>query len=467
MTIDYDDGLVCGCRAGGTVSSFNTVAEALMRARWVNGIVSVLALGAFTGTGCVAEDDVNVHQTLEELHNAREVIIDWNNQVFAACTADGNLPMQRCSRTLTMVHLAQHDAVNSVDPHYRRYASTSQVDHGASPVAAAAYAAHDVLVSRFPSQTANFDALLATSIGGINANKLNRGRAVGQDAASAIIALRANDGYNAVVPYAPSGMIGRYAFTPGVTGVTARELELVTPFALASKDQFRAPPPSALDSAEYAADFNTVKAIGSLNSTVRTADQTTAANFWYEATPITWNRMARTVVAGRSISIYDTARTFALLNVAMQDGWVAGWDTKFHYDTWRPLTAIHQADQDGNADTELDATWAPMRPTPGHPEYPSTHSVLGEAAAVVLNETLGASTVTMTTTTAIPAGSTRTITDFSSASYENTQTRFWVGVHLPLACNNGLAMGHLIGEVVRDLLPMVDEDDTTTGAVRR
>jgi hypothetical protein len=100
-----------------------------------------------------------------------------------------------------------------------------------------------------------------------------------------------------------------------------------------------------------------------------------------------------------------------------------------------------------------------MRPTPGHPEYPSTHSILAEAAAVVLNETLGPSTITMTTTTAIPAGSTRTITDFSSASYENTQTRFWVGVHFPLACNNGLAMGRQIGEVVRDLLPVADEHD--------
>jgi hypothetical protein len=432
---------------------------ASMRSSWVNGIVSVVALTALGGAGCVADLDVTAHQTLEELNNACEVITDWNNQVFAACTADGNLPMQRCSRTLTMVHLAQHDAVNSVNPHYQRYAYTGRVDHAASPIAAAAYAAHDVLVSRFPAQAANFDTLLATSISGIRANKLHRGRAVGQNAASAIIALRANDGYDATVTYAPSNMVGRYAFTPGVTGVTARELEFVTPFALASKDQFRAPPPNALDSAEYVADFNTVKAIGSLNSTVRTADQTSAANFWYEATPITWNRMARTVVAGRSISIYDTARTFALLNVAMQDGWVAGWDTKFHYDAWRPLTAIQQADQDGNADTELDATWAPMRPTPGHPEYPSTHSILGEAAAVVLNETLGPSTVTMTTTTAIPAGSTRTITDFFSASYENTQTRFWVGVHFPLACNNGLAMGHQIGEVVRDLLPIAAEHD--------
>jgi hypothetical protein len=416
--------------------------EGLMKLKWLSRIVSVLTLSALAGAA------------QEEVSSSPQVIIDWNNQVFTACASETvPLPQQRCSRALSMVHLAQHDAVNSVEPYYRRYAYHGRVNHAASPVAAAAYAAHDVLVDRFPSQAASFDALLATSISGIRVKQLDRGKVIGQAAAHAIIARRANDGFDSVVPYTPSGLLGHYAYTPGITVVTARELEFVTPFALERKDQFRASGPYALDSAEYAADFNEVKAIGSLTSTVRTVDQTDAANFWFEATPIGWNRMARTVVADQSVNLYETARAFALLNVALNDSWIAGWDTKFHYDFWRPITAIQQADLDGNTDTELDATWAPLRPTPGVPEYISTHSALGEAAAVVLTETLGPSPFSMTSTTALPAGSTRSFTDFYSASFENTQSRVWVGVHFRKACEDGRAMGHEIGEIVADLLP--------------
>jgi PAP2 superfamily len=143
--------------------------------------------------------------------------------------------------------------------------------------------------------------------------------------------------------------------------------------------------------------------------------------------------------------------------VAIQDGWVAGWDTKYHYDSWRPITAIQQADLDGNPDTESDASWAPMRPTPGHPEYISTHSLLGEAAAAVLTEALGPTAFTMTSTTALPAGSTRSFTDFYSASFENTQSRVWVGVHFRKACEDGRVMGHELGELVADLLPRWEE----------
>jgi hypothetical protein len=383
-----------------------------------------------------------------------QVILDWNNEVLTACANDAlTLTLHRCSRTLSMVHLAQHDAVNSVEPHYRRYAYHGRRDHRASPVAAAAYAAHDVLVERFPTQAASFDALLETSLSGIGKGPSERGREVGQAAADAIITLRADDGYDAVVTYTPSGLVGHHAFPPGVTAVPARELEFVTPFALESKDQFRAPAPYALDSAEYAAQFNEVKAIGSLTSMLRTADETDAANFWFESSILGWNRVARTVVADDSVHLYRAARVFALLNVAMQDGWVAGWDTKYHYDAWRPITAIQQADLDGNPDTESDPTWAPMRPTPGHPEYNSTHSILGEAAAVVLTHTLGPTPFSMTSTSALPAGSTRSFADFYSASIENTASRVWVGVHFRQACEEGRAMGHEIGELVMDLLP--------------
>jgi PAP2 superfamily len=163
--------------------------------------------------------------------------------------------------------------------------------------------------------------------------------------------------------------------------------------------------------------------------------------------------MARTVIADQSINLYETARVFALLNVAMQESWIAGWDSKFHYDFWRPITTIQQADLDGNPDTELDASWAPMRPTPGVADYISTHSALGEAAAVVLTEALGPTAFTMTSTTAVPAGSTRSFADFYAASVENAQSRVWVGVHFRRACEDGRAMGHEIGEIVTGLLP--------------
>ena len=385
---------------------------------------------------------------LDERSN--EVIVDWNNAAYDALVVqDGYANPLTAVRMLAIMHIAQHDAINSVDPVFDRYLPGAR-DSAADPVAAAARAAYDVLLAFLPAQRAALDAKLAASLGAVSDGVAKtRGIALGAQAAAAILEARAADGSDtpAVGDYTAGTGPGRYQFTPGFDFAFQPGWRNVRPFALSSANQFRSAPPPAIESAAYAAAFNEVKNVGQKGSQVRTADQTAYAKFWYEFSDIGWNRIGRVVASERKLGLQSTARLFALLNMAMSDSYVAGWDSKFYYDFWRPVTAVRAALNDSNAATSPDAAWEPELRTPPVQDYPSTHSVLGKAAAEVLADVFGDKTsFTFTSTTGEPTSYARSFESFSQAADENADSRVVAGIHFRFATQAGLELGRKVGD---------------------
>jgi hypothetical protein len=267
-----------------------------------------------------------------------------------------------------------------------------------------------------------------------------------------LVRLRQSDGSDQTEPYTPGSEPGDYQFTTP-DFIARAGWQNVTPWGLKSADQFRPGPPPALDSAAYAAAYNEVKRRGDVNSGARSAEETAYAKFWYEFSDIGWNRVTRVVAEQEGLGLAGTARLFALVNMAMADSYIAGWDAKFHYDFWRPITAIQNGDADGNPDTAADASWSPLLVTPPVQDYPSTHSVLGAAAAEVLTRYFGrhGSRIgfSMTSSTASePNVEVRSFESFRQASAENADSRVAAGLHFPFACDAGLDLGSQIGRHV-------------------
>ena len=330
----------------------------------------------------------------------------WNTVATAAVLVDpGRI---RDSRTMAIVQAAIHDAVNATDRRYEPYTSDVSAP-GASLDAAVAAAARDVLVVLSPSRTAITDAEYAAALAEIPEGAAKAaGIAVGQQCAAETLARRAADGLaDAAFPlYVPSGAPGDYAFTPPFTFALYPGWGRLTPWAIDLADH-TVPGPDALDSMKYARDFNYLKAIGSLNSTSRTAEQTEIARFWGEGSPAGWNRIANTAIRQAQLNPWKSARILALVNFAIADSFIASFTAKYEFRLWRPSTAIQRADEDGNPLTEQDADWQPLFSTPPLvsppiPEYPSNHAVCGAAAAEVLARYFGDRTPFSTTSTSLP-----------------------------------------------------------------
>lgn len=378
-----------------------------------------------------------------------DVVLEWNAIAFeTAATHDGHANGLDMVRIAAMLHLAQHDALSAISPSYQPYAMHAY-DPAADPIAAAAAAAHGVLVAVYPLQRATLDDRLQQSLAAVaNGVAQTRGIALGEKAAAAILQRRADDRSDTPIvgDYVPAAGAGRYQFTPPFDFAALPGWVGVAPFALTSANQFRSPPPPALDSEAYAVAFNEVRSVGQKGSTTRTAEQTAYGKFWYEFSEIGWNRIGRVVAADKRLGLQSTARLLALLNVAMSDAYVAGWDSKFHYDFWRPFTAIREAATDGNPATEPDATWESAEMTPPVQDYPSTHSALGNAAAEVLASVFGDETsFTFASSTAEPVGGTRSFTSFSQAADENADSRVVAGLHFRFACEAGQELGRQVG----------------------
>ena len=373
------------------------------------------------------------------------------------------------------MHVAIHDALNAINRRSRPYAYDVQAKPGASPDAAVAAAARDVLVpliGQLPlellpqscidagvaSVEADYTAALAAIPGG---QAKAQGIAVGQAAAAAILALRAADG--AIGPFLnfscpQDAKPGEYQCTPGTPFIAFEAWANVTPFVLKNSSQFRPGPPYAVNKKKYADDFNEVKSLGGDGVTtpsLRTADQTEIALFWYENSPLKWNRIARTVSAASGLDLWENARLFGLLNLALADGYIAMSDSKNHYNYWRPVTAIQNADTDRNPDTTADPTWTPLRPTPPNQDYASGHAIEGGAAAEVLKQFFGTDQISFQDCgVALPAGSTcsdaspvlRSYTSFSQAAAENAYSRILIGFHFRKSVEEGTEYGRKIGQ---------------------
>ena len=390
-----------------------------------------------------------------------QVVIDWNLRTHATIKADnGYIDPMAASRVLAMVHLAMHDAANAAEPRFKAHAYTPPAGTArgeADAAVAAAVAAHDVLVGLFPKQREALAAALDTALLDAGVGRaVERGRALGAAAAAAMLARRSDDGSRADETYRPGTRPGQYRFTPGFEFLASPHWRAVTPFTMRSPQQFRVAPPPALGSAEYAAAFEEVKASGSqAASAARSIDQTNYAAYWYEFSDIGWNRIARSVARTKPQDLWQRARTFALLNAAMADAYIAGWDSKMHHDFWRPVTAIRLAADDGNARTVADAAWTPLHVTPPVQDHPSTHSALGAAAATVLAHAFGSDRVrfTMASPSSRPEASARTFASFSAAARENADSRVRAGLHFRFATTAGLELGDQIGrQAVREHL---------------
>ena len=381
-----------------------------------------------------------------------DVVTDWNQITLATqASVSGGIRTFVASRALAIVHAAIYDSVNAIDRRYSVYAVDAQAALGASPEAAAAAAAHAVLVSLYPSKQANLDAAYALSLSQIpdGASKTD-GISLGESVAAAILALRSSDGSTTTPPYTQAPGPGIWQPTPlTFAPAVAVAWGNVTPFTLTSGSQFRAEGPPALSSAEFAADFNEVKSLGASNSATRTPGQTETAHFWRENSQITWNNIARIVAAARQNSLSENARLFALLNLAGADTAITVFDSKYTYNFWRPIAAIRAADTDGNEDTIADPTWTPLIETPAHPDYTSQHSAYGATAAKVLASFFGSDEIgfSITTSTA-PGGVIRTYDSFSQAAEENMVSRIYIGFHFRSACRHGFNQGSQVGHWV-------------------
>jgi hypothetical protein len=394
-------------------------------------------------------------------------VIAANERVFTIAILGGQNGLVQ-SRTLSMVHAAIHDALNTIDPRYERYALDGESVPDASAQAAIAAAVHDVLAGVIPAfgnaaqqaaARAATDADYAASLALLSDGPSKTdGMTVGRAAAAAVLSLRSDDAVtSANIPYTVLPGPGVWQPTPNPDPPSPPAAGLlppilpgwgnVTPFAFRNGAQFRPDPPPVLDSAQYATDYNEVKTIGEQFSSTRTAEQSEIAQFWYEGAQAGWNRIARVVATQHGLDLWEQARLMALLNFAVADGYIAGWNAKYFYNFWRPVTAIRAGDTDGNPDTIADLAWNTYLNTPAIPDYPSTHSVLGGAASEVLARFFGDDNVAFVTTSGAPfAGITRQFSSFSQAAAENADSRVYAGIHFRTACQEGLRLGSKIGK---------------------
>ncbi len=378
-----------------------------------------------------------------------QAILYWNEVAYEAFGGVKYQHSLMASRINAMMHLAIHDALNGIEEKYSRYAFTGK-DKKADAYAATAAAAHTILLNEIPGKKAMLDSVLTATLDKLkNGEAKTRGVALGKEAARAVLNKRINDGsaseVTAQIPV--SSKPGVYQAVPPFNIFFAPHWDDVKLFSLERKDQFRTAPQPDLNSEAYTTAFNEVKELGKLNSTTRTADQTAYAKFWYEFSEAGWNRVARTVIHNRKLNMLEAARLLALVDMAMADAYIAGWDSKIYHNFWRPYTAIRKADLDGNYKTTADTNWEPGKPTPPVHDYPSTHSALGKAAATVLAMILGDNTpFTMGSPTAFPAGATRSFKSFSQAADENADSRVMAGIHFRFSCEAGKELGDKIGK---------------------
>ena len=371
-----------------------------------------------------------------------DVISDWNStaiRVIQAVNQSTNPNPLPASRSLAMMHVAQFDAVNTVVGCYEPYAAHFSA-HGASPEAAAAQAAYCVLTNLYTSQLPALDAALAASLAAVpDGTARTDGLALGNAVASTILALRANDGATAVVPYTPGSGPGVWVPTPpAFAPAFFPQWRYVTPWTMAAPEQFRPGPPPNLDSATYTADFIEMTAIGATNS----AD---IALFHIEFPPYTLGSAARVAVSARPLRLVDNARLFALLYMSVADALISVWDAKFTYNFWRPVTAIPAADTDGNPATDPGPTWTPLRATPPHPEYPAAHTIVSAAGAVVLTSVFGDELPFIIESPTLP-GKPRTFARFSDFPIESSNARVWAGFHWRNSTVVAGQMGQQIGQ---------------------
>ncbi|WP_085314551.1 vanadium-dependent haloperoxidase [Derxia lacustris] len=459
----------------------------ISRRRMLASAAAALSLQACGGGGGVSNNSSSSGSTTVET----QAVTRWSSFVIDLMSElEIAGPVE--ARAFAMAFIAAHDALNAISARYARYALTTSLNQAsANPdaaVAAAMYAVLDnqlqvtygtngsgwktgsaTLTAKRAQLKTRYDSELA-SVSDSNARAL--GVSVGQLAATAILGLRSTDGMAAALSkqYATPASVGTYQVTPdfaesGVSNQTAFAVGWgdVKPFAMGSVASYALPRPygaadnaSAVLTADYATDFAEVKAKGAAKdcgddshpTVCRSSDEKDFANFWWENSSTTWLRLAIGVANARTMTDWDKARLYALLEMAMSDASVASLYVKYTYQFWRPISAIRAAADDGNPATAADSKWTPLHTTPPWPDYASVHTACGAAAAAVLVGVIGSNTVSFTATSTTLPGKTRSYTSFTGAAVENGLSRIYIGYHFAQAVTDGLNQGNNIGDMV-------------------
>lgn len=397
-------------------------------------------------------------------------VSSWNQKILELAIDEDNLLTLKGVRTAAMMHVAMHDAINSIVPKYSRYAYEGEISR-ANPVAAAVYAAYEVAISQYPDKQEELESELNKWLKDIeNGEDRAAGEKLGKKTAQAIIKKRTNDHWNGEAEYTWHPMApGVYAEFNEHSGtpegfVFGAGWAKAKTFLLPHQDYFRAPPPPQINSDAYTKAFDEVKEVGRFESNTRTDNQSHLAMWWKDFVENSHNRLARHLVELEKLNLWEASRTFALMNMTIYDAYVNVFDNKFFYNHWRPYTAIRWADNDGNANTEPEADWDNLhKHTYAFPSYPSAHGCASSAAMTVLSNTLGTGNeykFTMTTEEVDRAGPfsekikmvppTRSFNNFSEAGLEAAMSRVYLGIHFRYDSEEGYKLGTKIGQYAND-----------------
>jgi membrane-associated phospholipid phosphatase len=395
-------------------------------------------------------------------------VLDWNVIAVDTAVANGQNPFAQ-ARYAAIVQVAVFEAVNAVTGDYRPYIGSIEAPHGASADAAAIQAAYRVLSAYFTASASTLDAARASSLASIPDGQAKiDGIATGDAAAYALIALRANDGSSPPQFKTPGPLVpGEWQATPscpivnGVASGIAFQWQNVTPFGIRSAKEFLLGPPPALRSNEYAKTYNEVKTVGSLDSTERPPDRSEVATYYAATSPTqAFNQAARQVAQEQRRSLSENARALALINMAINDSLVGAFFNKYHYNFWRPETAIREGDTDGNRKTDPDPNWQPFIVTPCFPSYPSNHGSAANAAAAVMRRLYGEAGHSMTLSNPAVPTIVLQYTSFKQITNDISDARVYGGIHFRTDQDAGALLGLTIGKEVykHNLRPVHDDD---------
>jgi len=384
-------------------------------------------------------------------------VVQWNRNLLSIVRTPGaQSPTVHGTHSLAVMHAAIYDAVNAIDQTHKPYlVSLSRESRDASQEAAAAAAAHEVLVALYPAFQDELDGELKQSLAQIpDGPDKAEGIRIGQTVADQIVALRSHDGSDAQpIPYVFGSDPGDYQSTPPNFPPQPQftHWPFVTPFALTRADQFRPGAPPALTSHRYADASNEVHSLGVADSTTATPDEALTGRFWNGAIQNYWNEIAQTASDARDLTTAQSARLFALLNLSVADSVIAFYDAKYTYNFWRPVTAIQAGDTTGNPDVVVDPNFLPeVGNTPPDPSYPGAHAVISAAGAEVLMSVLSRDHFDFTVTSEVLPGVERSFTSFSAAAEEATFSRIFAGVHFRFDLTTGQRLGRHIADFVVD-----------------
>jgi hypothetical protein len=432
------------------------------------GAAAILAVNTYasTGTATRRSDSTPTAPT-----QTPDQVIQWNRILLGILRTPGAQPATvHPTRSMAIMHAAVYDAVNAIVKTHSDYLVHLRAPRHASVAAAAATAAHDVLVQLYPSQTSMLDADRAASLASIpDGPAKDQGARVGATAAAQILSRRSSDGSAAPpIPFTPGTNPGDYQLTPPAFAQPVfTHWQFVTPFALRRADQFRPGPPPALTSATYTAAFDEVRSLGEIGSTTRTADQTQIAKFWGAPIQNYWNEIAQTAALQHGTTLPQNARLFALLDLSLADSVIAFYDAKYTYRTWRPVTAIRA--EGTAAAAALDATsdedpaessaaefrplaaevdWTPLANTALDPSYPGAHAVVSAVGADVLASFFRSDHDSFAVTSEVLPGIERSFTSFSAAADEASVSRIYAGQHFRFDQVAGQRLGRRIADYV-------------------